>query len=174
MRTADVRRNFGAVAGTPAVGAGMVQGEVPVIRRNATIIPVVLVVLAVVLGNVNAVVDAFLHPDIAYCDPEHLIVGGATAAVSAALSVLLVRYVRRLVAASDTITRLEELLSICANCKRIKAPGADPNGIDAWQSVESYIAEKTQAEFSHGICPHCMAELYPDAAREQEEGRHDR
>jgi hypothetical protein len=25
-----------------------------------------------------------------------------------------------------------------------------------------YISERTQAEFTHGICPDCIAKLYPE------------
>ena len=123
---------------------------------------VVLVALAFVLGNVNAVVDSFLHPEIPYFDPEHLVVGGATAAVGATLAVLLLRYVRRLQNALDTIYRLEALLPICANCKRVRMMGSDPEVAESWQPIETYIAAKTRTEFSHGICPSCMHVLYPE------------
>ncbi len=44
---------------------------------------------------------------------------------------------------------------ICASCKKIR----DDQGY--WQQVEVYIRDHSDAEFSHGICPDCMAELYP-------------
>ena len=37
--------------------------------------------LIVLLGNLNAIVDSMLHPEIPYFHKEHLIVGGATMAV---------------------------------------------------------------------------------------------
>ncbi len=54
-----------------------------------------------------------------------------------------------------SIKTLGGLLPICASCKKIR----DDHGY--WQRVESYIAERTEAEFSHGICPDCMIRLYP-------------
>jgi len=128
---------------------------------------VVLAAVALALGNVNAVVDAFLHPEIPYFDAEHLVVGGATAAVSATLGVLLFRYLRRLRQALDTIDRLEAMLPICANCKRVRIMGSDPDAPESWQPIEAYIAAKTQTEFSHGICPSCMTVLYPEHAADE-------
>ena len=54
------------------------------------------------------------------------------------------------------IKTLSGLLPICANCKKIR----DDKGY--WQQVELYIEKHTTAEFSHGICPDCKKELYPD------------
>lgn len=132
----------------------------------------VLAILALALGNVNAVVDSFAHPEIPYFDPEHLVVGGATTAVAAALSVLLLRYLRRLRQALYTIGRLEELLPICANCKRVRTKGSDPDAAESWQPIEAYIASKTRTEFSHGICPSCMVELYPEHVADASADRH--
>lgn len=46
---------------------------------------------------------------------------------------------------------LSGLLPICAWCKKIR----DDNGY--WNQVETYIRERTEADFSHGICPDCGA-----------------
>ena len=48
------------------------------------------------------------------------------------------------------VTDLQGLLPICMYCKRIRS---DSN---YWQKVESYIAERSGATFSHGICPECV------------------
>lgn len=50
--------------------------------------------------------------------------------------------------------RLEGLLPICSNCKRIR------DDHDNWHKIETYIRERSDAEFSHGICPECSDELY--------------
>lgn len=47
-------------------------------------------------------------------------------------------------------------LPICSNCKKIR----DSNG--AWMSIERYLMNHTKHEFSHGICPACKEELYPE------------
>jgi phosphoserine phosphatase RsbU/P len=46
-------------------------------------------------------------------------------------------------------TALSGLLPICAWCKNIR----DENG--DWQAIETYVAQRSEAEFSHGICPSC-------------------
>ena len=60
-----------------------------------------------------------------------------------------------------TIKRLEGLLPICAHCKKIRNAGADPGRQDSWVAIESYIEARTDAEFTHGLCPQCSDELYP-------------
>ncbi len=57
---------------------------------------------------------------------------------------------------------LSGLIPICANCKRIR----DDRGY--WNQVEKYIAEHSEAQFSHGLCPDCMRELYPDFVNKKE------
>jgi sigma-B regulation protein RsbU (phosphoserine phosphatase) len=49
------------------------------------------------------------------------------------------------------IKQLHGLLPMCAWCKKIRD---DQN---YWQEVECYVAEHSEARFSHGICPDCMA-----------------
>lgn len=53
---------------------------------------------------------------------------------------------------------LTGLLPICASCKMIR----DDEG--AWHGLESYLDRRTEASFSHSICPNCVHELYPDVA----------
>lgn len=54
------------------------------------------------------------------------------------------------------VNLLSGLLPICANCKRIR----DDSGY--WHQVEAYISTHSEAKFSHGICPPCLRELYPE------------
>jgi len=62
------------------------------------------------------------------------------------------------------IKRLRGLLPICASCKKIR----DDKGY--WNQMETYIHANSQAEFSHSICPDCMAKLYPDYVVKTEVG----
>jgi DNA-binding response OmpR family regulator len=57
--------------------------------------------------------------------------------------------VAELQAAIASNKQLRGLLPICSYCKRIR----DDN--QYWQQVEGYIAEHSDAQFSHGICPSC-------------------
>lgn len=54
------------------------------------------------------------------------------------------------------VKTLSGLVPICANCKKIR----DDDGY--WQQLEGYISKHTSATFSHGICPHCAEELFPE------------
>lgn len=54
---------------------------------------------------------------------------------------------------------LRGLLPICAWCKRIR----DDHGY--WTQVEAYLREHMHADFTHGICPDCLAKQLEPAAR---------
>jgi DNA-binding response OmpR family regulator len=54
------------------------------------------------------------------------------------------------------IKQLTGLLPICTYCKRIRSDH------DYWDQVEHYIAEHTDAVFSHGICPSCLNKALAD------------
>jgi len=56
----------------------------------------------------------------------------------------------------NEINTLRGIMPICMHCKNIR----DDEGF--WSKVEAYIMKNTEAEFSHGICPDCAAEHYPD------------
>jgi hypothetical protein len=60
------------------------------------------------------------------------------------------------------IKKLEGILPICANCKRIRINDADPRNQQNWMKIESYLSDRTDAKFSHSICPECMQKLYPN------------
>ncbi|MBI5474624.1 MAG: response regulator [Ignavibacteriae bacterium] len=59
------------------------------------------------------------------------------------------RVAERILNLQAEVKQLEGLLPICAYCKKIKD---DEN---QWQHMESYISHRTEANFSHGICPQC-------------------
>jgi len=58
--------------------------------------------------------------------------------------------------ALDEIKTLRGIIPICSNCKKIR----DDKGY--WEQIEAYISDHSEAQFSHGICPDCAQELYPD------------
>jgi DNA-binding response OmpR family regulator len=51
------------------------------------------------------------------------------------------------------VKTLSGLLPICAWCKKIR----DDKGY--WNHVEAYIADHSEADFTHGICPDCADQL---------------
>ena len=64
-------------------------------------------------------------------------------------------------ASLEKINTLGGLIPICANCHSIR----DDQGY--WNHLEDYIQKHVDAEFSHGICPKCEKELYPDLFSEE-------
>lgn len=63
---------------------------------------------------------------------------------------------RELEEALHEVKTLSGLLPICAHCKKIK----DDNGY--WERIEEYFEAHADIDFSHGLCPDCAHELYPD------------
>ena len=66
-----------------------------------------------------------------------------------ALQNALAQRVHELEAALARVKQLHGLLPICSYCKKVR------NDQNYWQQVESYVAEHSEAQFSHGICPEC-------------------
>ena len=60
--------------------------------------------------------------------------------------------------ALSEVRTLKGLIPICSHCKSIR----DDTGY--WLMLEEYVQEHSEATFTHGICPDCMKELYPELA----------
>lgn len=61
---------------------------------------------------------------------------------------------------ADALARvrtLSELIPICAHCRKVR-------DAHAWRTIESYVAAQTGSRFSHGICPDCLHEHFPEHA----------
>ena len=54
------------------------------------------------------------------------------------------------------VNKLSGLLPICSSCKKIR----DDKGY--WNQLEDFIQKHSGAEFSHGVCPDCAKNLYPE------------
>jgi len=93
------------------------------------------------------VVTSFVFVVIALIVPLRLIVKGVSK---------LERTQAKLQDALENIKTLRGLVSICAHCKMIRCDNGH------WQQLEAYITDHSEAELSHGICPDCVAKLYPD------------
>lgn len=70
--------------------------------------------------------------------------------------------IKRLEEASQNIKILSGLIPICSSCKKIR----DDAGY--WHQIENYIKDHSDAVFSHGLCPSCAKELYPDMKLEED------
>ena len=53
------------------------------------------------------------------------------------------------------IQELKGILPICSYCKKIR------NDSGEWEVLEHYISGHSEAKFSHGMCPDCAKEHYP-------------
>lgn len=60
------------------------------------------------------------------------------------------RVAERILGLQEEVHRLSGLLPVCSYCRRIR----DASG--GWTTLEQYVAEHTDAAFSHGVCPVCM------------------
>ncbi|MCP4653815.1 MAG: hypothetical protein GY856_00200 [bacterium] len=58
--------------------------------------------------------------------------------------------------ALSQVKLLSGLLPMCSHCHKIRDDGG------YWQQVEAYISKHSEAEVSHGLCPGCAKELYPE------------
>ena len=63
------------------------------------------------------------------------------------------RLVVELRTALAEVRTLQAILPICAYCKQVRNDG------NYWQTVETYFSEHTGTQFSHGVCPSCIATL---------------
>lgn len=64
--------------------------------------------------------------------------------------------IRELETAAANIKTLGGLLPICSSCKKIR------NDHGYWDRVELFIAQHTQATFTHGLCPDCLKSAYDE------------
>ena len=86
---------------------------------------------------------------------------GSAAIITIIIQLTLFKFSRR-------VKVLEGLLPICAKCKKIR----DDKGY--WNQIECYIRDHSEADFTHGLCPDCIEELYGTHYREKkgEESTH--
>jgi PAS domain S-box-containing protein len=62
------------------------------------------------------------------------------------------------------VRTLSEMLPMCSSCRRIRD---DEDG--SWHQLEKYLSKtKSGTQVSHGICPECTRELYPDYMRRKD------
>jgi two-component system, cell cycle sensor histidine kinase and response regulator CckA len=60
--------------------------------------------------------------------------------------------------ALDEVKTLRGIVPICSSCKRIR------NDSGRWEPMENYVTHHSEAKFSHGLCPDCLATNYPEYA----------
>ena len=61
------------------------------------------------------------------------------------------RLIAELRASLEMVKTLKGLIPICSYCHKIR----DDQGY--WNQLEAYLEKHSEAEFSHGMCPTCLA-----------------
>ena len=103
-----------------------------------------------VLDAFSAGADDFVRKP---CDPDELLARIRSGQRIIALESSLAGRVKELEEALERVRQLKRLLPICMYCKRVRDDSA------YWQQIDEYIHIHTGTDFSHGICPQCMAAL---------------
>jgi hypothetical protein len=58
---------------------------------------------------------------------------------------------------------LRGLLPICAFCKKIRTKD------NRWVAIETYISDRSEAQFTHGFCPECGRKHYGEYRQKGDE-----
>jgi hypothetical protein len=66
---------------------------------------------------------------------------------------------RRVQEAVAQVRVLSGLIPICAACKKVR------NDQGYWSQIETYVSQHSDATFTHGMCPGCMDDYYPNRRR---------
>jgi len=123
------------------------------VRQAANITPPYIILLTAnhgvheIVKGIEAGADDYLTKPY---DSEELRVRVQVGARIVELQTILAERVGELEAALAHVKQLEGILPICSYCKKIR------NDLDCWQHVETFVADHSQAKFSHGICPACF------------------
>ncbi len=64
----------------------------------------------------------------------------------------------KLADALGKIKQIEGLVPICSYCKGIR------NDQGYWSTVEKFIRQHSDVEFTHGVCDHCIRQHFPEVA----------
>jgi hypothetical protein len=86
----------------------------------------------------------------------------AAVMVLGVLMLFLVINIAKLRKAAARIDELEKMLPICSSCKKIRIDNDRSWDPSAWISIEEYLHNAGETAVTHGICPDCARELYPE------------
>jgi len=123
------------------------------IRQNPQTLPPYLIVLTArsdkedVVSGLNAGADDYITKPFSRAELRARVQVGVRIV---GLQTSLAARVAELEEALVRVKQLQGLLPICSYCKKIRN---DRNG---WQQLENYIGERSEAQFSHTICPDCF------------------
>ena len=64
----------------------------------------------------------------------------------------------------EELSVLRALVPMCASCKKVR----DEDGV--WHDAASFMIYRSETAVTHGVCPDCMRELYPELSDPPETG----
>ncbi len=73
--------------------------------------------------------------------------------------------VEELERALEHVHTLQGIIPICMHCHSIRSDDS------AWNKLEAYIEQHSDAQFSHSICPSCMARYYPEYTSDEKQAK---
>jgi phosphoserine phosphatase RsbU/P len=94
------------------------------------------------------------------CDPAELVARVDVGLRVVGLQRSLAARIRQLEEVLTRVHNLEQLLPICAYCKRIQSDGG-------WMGVEGFLTSSAGVRFSHGACPSCAEKCLAEAGLKQ-------
>ena len=151
----DLQSPLGIAGGTPyiALVALSIWSPHRKFTKIVTVVSTILIILGFILspsGNFHvALLNRFLALAALWVTSVLLLIWRKTEEHRAQLSTELSN-------TKDEINVLSHLLPICAGCKKIR----DDKG--NWNQVDEYLRDHSDSLISHGLCPDCIEELYPD------------
>jgi hypothetical protein len=83
--------------------------------------------------------------------------------ILSSFGILIARTAKHTSRLTKEVNLLSGLLPICSYCKKIR------NDEKQWQQIEQYIAQRSDASFTHGICPECAEKHFGRYLKEKSE-----
>jgi hypothetical protein len=102
-----------------------------------------------------------------WAETQEMINTGINLIVLAGFAVLIDRTAQQTRALLREVTLLRGILPICSFCKKIRKED------NTWEHMEIYITNRSEAQFSHSICPACIHIHYPDFVSPKIPGKHE-
>jgi K+-sensing histidine kinase KdpD len=111
--------------------------------------------LAIVMPTIRCYFEVSVVP---WAMPQEVINTGIRLIVLVVFAVLVDRTAQQTRALQREVTLLRGILPICSFCKKIRQED------NTWEHMETYITKRSEAQFSHSVCPDCLKVHYPDFA----------
>lgn len=68
------------------------------------------------------------------------------------------RLVKELQTALEQVKTLRGFVPVCSGCHKVRKDDG------FWEQLEKFVQDRTEAKFSHTLCPPCLNRLYPEIA----------